>query len=418
MKKFFLLSLLANLSIAGIAQDSSSKAYKRPGLPGFVVVKESAATPVKNQSATGTCWSFSTTSLVESQELKNNLGEFNLSEMFTVRNIYIEKARNYILRQGHAQFGEGALGHDVIHSIATYGAVPEAAYSGLKKGQYLHNHKALISNLKQYLDDLLASKPLKEDWMKGFITTLDETLGVPPSEFEYKGVKYTPLSFAKNVLHFNASDYVFLTSFTHHPYYEPFIVEVPDNFSNGSYINIPLNELIQITKEAITKGYSVLWDADVSNTGFNQNKGIAMLTDTTLNQYNDLNLRKLSAADTQRRTASIDRELKKSITEGGKVASNPMFDNGGPREVVWDANLRQTLFENLVTQDDHLMHIVGLEKSPDAKDFFIVKNSWGNVGPDKGYIHVSEPYFAINTITIIVPKAAINNVMLEKMKVR
>lgn len=416
-KKFLFFVSACMMMISVTAQENTASTTKKTAMPGFVVLKQAAATPVKNQSATGTCWSFSTTSLVESQALRNNLGEFDLSEMFTVRNIYMEKARNYLLRQGHAQFGEGALGHDQIRAIATYGAMPESVYSGLKDGQYLHNHKALIANLKQYLDGLLLHIPLPQNWMNGFTQILDDALGKPPAEFDYKGMKYTPQSFAKTVLQFNANDYVYITSFTHHPYYEPFIIEVPDNFSNGAYINLPLDEMIQITKDALNKGYSVLWDADISNSGFRQNNGIALLDDTSINAFKKVTLRNLRNENRQQ-NQTMDPELKKKLEQAGNNGVIPEFKEGSPKEVNWDADLRQTLFEELITQDDHLMHITGIEKALDGKDYFKVKNSWGNVGPDKGYIHVSEPYFAINTITLIIPKAAINAVMLDKMKLR
>lgn len=418
MKKNFLFLVPASLfMLSASAQDNATTTNKNKEMPGFIVVKQAAATPVKNQSATGTCWSFSTTSLVESQALKSNLGEFDISEMFTVRNIYKEKARNYILRQGHAQFSEGGLGHDVIRAIATYGAMPESVYSGLKEGQFLHNHKELIANLKKYLDGMLHQTPLPLNWMDGFTQILDDALGKPPAEFEYKGVKYTPLSFAKNVLQFNANDYVNITSFTDHPYYEPFIIQVPDNFSNGAYINLPLDEMIQVTKDALTKGYTVLWDADVSNSGFKQNKGVALLDDTSINAFKKVTLHGMRDANNAK-NKTMDPVIKKQMEQAGNVDENSIFANGGPKEVSWDADLRQTLYEKLITQDDHLMHITGLEKGMNGENFFKVKNSWGNVGPDKGYIHVSEPYFAINTISLIIPKAAISAAMLEKMKVR
>jgi bleomycin hydrolase len=365
MKRFFLLFVSTGLFAASFAQTE------------FTVIKNNAATPVKNQANTGTCWSFSTTSLVESQALKNNLGEFDLSEMFTVRNIYLEKAKNYLLRQGHAQFGEGGLGHDQIRAIAKYGAMPESVYSGLLPGKKSHDHQKLSGDLKKYLDSIIKLNPVPENWLDGFTGMLDAALGKPPAEFEYNGKMQTAQSFAKNILHFDANDYVMLTSFTHHPFYEAFILEVPDNFSNGSFYNIPAGELIQVTKDALNKGYTISWDADVSNTGFMPAKGIAGFYDTT----------------------------------GGVSEKN--------KELEWSAALRQKLYENLTTQDDHLMHITGIERSVDGKDFFIVKNSWGNIGPDKkGYVNVSESYFAINTISLVVPKAAISKAMLDKLKIK
>jgi bleomycin hydrolase len=350
----------------------------------FAIEKNNAATTIKNQDSTNTCWCFSTTSLIESQCLKNNFGEFDLSEMYNVRNVYFEKAKNYVLRQGHAQFSEGGLGHDLIRAMGTYGAMPESIYNGLKQGQEQHNHIKLAAGLKKYLDSIISIKPLPDNWFAGYKTILDDAIGLPPENFKYKGKGYTPKTFAAEVLKFNADDYVNITSFTHHNYYEPFILEVPDNFSNGAYYNIPLTEMLQLTKDAVNKGYTVLWDADVSNDGFQQKLG--------------------SAVDLENVPAGIK-------TKKGIIA-------GEIKEGKMDAVRRQSLFENLSTQDDHLMHITGISKSKSGNQFFLVKNSWGDVGPMNGYINISEAYFGINTISLVVPKAALSKAMLEKLKIK
>jgi bleomycin hydrolase len=402
MKKVFLMLLaaaafatawaqtdedVADPAAAKLRQAAASKkmeAERKTAKTNFIIEKSLPATPIKNQAMTSTCWSFSSTSLIESQCIKNNLGELDLSEMFTVRHIYEEKARNYILRQGHTQFGEGGLGHDLIRAIATYGAVPDSVYSGLKENELQHNHVKLSAELKKYLDSILTIKPLPENWMAGYKHILDSSLGKLPEKFTYNGKTFTPKTFAVEVLKFKADDYVNITSFTHHDVYEPFILEVPDNFSNGAYYNLPLSEMIQLTKEAINKGYTVLWDADVSNDGFQQQLGTAV----------DLgNL-------------------------PGKFKGKDDILNGTVAEGKPDAARRQKLFENLTTQDDHLMHIVGLEKSKSGATFFYVKNSWGDVGPARGYINVSETYFAINTISLVVPKAALSKALLEKLKIK
>lgn len=346
----------------------------------FTVVKSNAATPVKNQCLTGTCWCFSTTSMIESESLRKGQPSLDLSEMFTVRNIYIEKAKNYIHRQGFARFDEGGLGHDVLYSAAHYGIVPESVYSGLKPGQTEHDHGALVAAMKTYLDSLLKVKrPLPDDWQVHLVAILDQYLGAPPATFTYNGHTYTPLTFAKEVVKFNPDDYVNLTSFTDHPFYKPFIVEVPDNFSNGTYLNIPLNEMISIAKTALTKGYTVLWDADVSNRGWLTGKGYAVYP----------------AVDTIGRSSAFNADVE---------------------EKPFTAEGRQKLYEELITEDDHLMHITGIGKSKQGKDFFIVKNSWGTkAGPFDGYMHVSVPYFAINTITIVVPKAALDKSFSSKL---
>lgn len=423
MKKFSLLLVSACSFIYSFAQtDAAVAAGKAPAEQlNFTVIKKNAVTPVKNQAATGTCWSFSTTSLVESQALKNNLGEFDLSEIFTVRNIYLEKAKNYVLRQGYARFSEGGLGHDQIQAIAKYGTMPESVYSGLLPGKKMHDHQKLVADLKKFLDSIIKLTPVPQNWLEGFTGILDAALGKPPVEFEYNGKTQTAQSFAKNILHFDANDYVLLTSFTHHPFYESFILEVPDNFSNGSYMNIPVEELIQITKDALNKGYTISWDADVSNKGFMQGKGIAGLYDTSILSMINKPARKRMQKKQAQVQADIpsDVQMAKQQVNGNKDAAAvnqlPVMDQG---EVAWDASVRQALFENLTTQDDHLMHIIGIEKSADGRDFFIVKNSWGKVGPDNGYINVSESYFGVNTISLVVPKAAISKAMLDKMNIK
>jgi len=328
---------------------------------------------------TGTCWCFATTSLVESEEIRKENKEIDLSEMFTVRNMYIEKAKNYILRNGRAQFGEGGLGHDEIRAVASYGAVPLNVYTGLLNGATNYDHQILFSALQKYLDSVLRKKPISDNWLEGYTKILDENFGAPPKEFSYNGKTYTPVSFAKEVLNFNADDYVSLTSFTHEPYYKSFVLQVPDNYANGSFYNLPLNELIEAVKYSIDKGYTVAWDTDVSNKGFLQGMGLALNLDNSTSYTRD----------------QINPDIKESNS---------------------DAAVRQQLYENLTTQDDHLMHITGVEKSKSGKTFFMVKNSWGIVGPFDGYINVSEAYFAINTLSIVVPKAALSKELIERLK--
>lgn len=381
MKHFIALTFLSFFFLNVIAQTGETIEADRPSVKiakEETIEKGSTATAIKNQGQTGTCWAFSTTSLLESQGIRNNFGAFDLSEMYLVRNVYIEKAKNYILRQGKAQFSEGGLGHDVIRATALYGAMPESVYSGLTEGNTQHNHTALVQDLKRYLDTLLAKPPVATGWLKGFIRMLDKTMGVPPATFAYKNKVYTPQTFAKEVLRFNAGDYVNITSFMHHPYYESFILEVPDNFSNGAYYNLPLFEMLSVIKNAVSSGYTVMWDADISNSGFQPNN------------------------------AKAEYIAKRPFGEKSASEKNS--------ELPWSDTLRQRLFEELTTQDDHLMHLVGIEKDADGKTYFKVKNSWGEVGPLKGYLKVSEAYLAVNTISIIVPRAALSKVLQEKIK--
>jgi bleomycin hydrolase len=375
MKKLFLAPGVLFAASFLFAQTQTAPALEAPQ---FFDVKTLKATPIKNQAMTGTCWCFATTSLLESEEIRKDKTEIDLSEMFTVRNIYIEKAKNYILRGGKAQFGEGGLGHDEIRAAAMYGALPLSEYSGLVNGEKSYNHQKLFSQLQQYLDSILRKQPIANDWLNGYTKILDDNLGVPPKEFSYNGKKYNAVSFAKEVLHFNADDYVSLTSFTHQPYYQSFILQVPDNFANGTFYNLPLGEMMQAIKDAVNNGYTVAWDADVSNKGFKQDIGLAL---------------------------NIDNSNAKEI-------------NPDTKELRYDATIRQQLYENLTTQDDHLMHITGIEKSKQGKTFFVVKNSWGKIGPFEGYINTSEAYVAINTISIVVPKAALSKELLAKLDIK
>lgn len=375
MKRLFFLFQVFIAATTLFAQTQAPITFQKPE---FYQIKTLKATSVKNQAMTGTCWCFSTTSLVESDDIRKEKQPIDLSEMFTVRNIYIEKAKNYILRQGHAQFGEGGLGHDMIRAMGTYGAVPLTAYTGLVNGETQYNHQELFQKLQSYLDEVLKKQPIAGDWLNGYIKILDEYMGVPPAEFTYNGKKYTPQSFAKDVLKFNVNDYISLTSFTHEPFYQPFILQVPDNFSNGFFYNLPLDEFTQVVKDAVNKGYTVAWDADVSNNGFRQDVGLALNLDPKIRYTKDM----------------LSTDMK---------------------EMPANATIRQQLYENLTTQDDHLMHITGTEKSKDGKTFFVVKNSWGKVGPFEGYINVSEPYFKINTISIVLPKAALSKELQAKL---
>lgn len=360
IKRCLIFPVLLCCTLYGFAQQN----------PFMTAVKINPATSIKNQARTGTCWSFSTTSLVESENMRKSVGDFNISEMYTVREMYIEKAKNYLLRQGKAQFGQGGLGHDVIRAIAKYGAVPESAYTGLVNGEKSYNHSALFKSLHAYLDTLLKKNPLPDNWLTGYEAILDQYMGKAPSTFSFDGKTYTPKQFADEVMHFDPNDYVGLTSFTHHPFNTSFVIEIPDNYANGYYYNIPLDSMINIVEHAVQNGYTVMWDADVSNNGWKPDAGYAMVPE-----------------------------------EGSeKVKIRPDME-----EKMITQEYRQKLFDELVTEDDHLMHIIGLEKGKNGKLFFLVKNSWGEKsGPFGGYVYVSVPYFALNTITIILPKKALD----------
>lgn len=323
-----------------------------------------ASTPVKNQANTGTCWSFATSSFLESELLRMDKGQHDLSEMYVVRNIYKDKAKNYLLRQGKANFSQGSLSHDLINIVRKGGLVPESVYSGLREGEKAHNHSEMEAGMKGFLDGVLKSKRLSKKWPQALDAILDVYLGDAPTSFEYEGKKYTPSSFAEH-LSVDATDYVSLTSFTHHPFGSSFVLEIPDNYSNGSFYNVPLDKLISTIDKALEKGYTVAWDGDVSEKGFDAKKGIAVLP--------------------------------------SKPARKDLFDIPGD-EVKVTQEARQENFESFSTTDDHLMHLVGTATDQDGHEYYIIKNSWGSISPFKGYLYMSKAYAAMKTVAIMVHK--------------
>lgn len=328
----------------------------------FKHTTELSCTPVKNQSRTGTCWSFATASFIESELLRTGKGEHDLSEMFVVKNIYKDKARNYILRQGKANFSQGSLSHDLIRMIAREGVVPESVYSGLLENESKHDHSEMEAGLKGFLDGVLKSKRLSKKWPIAFESILDAYIGDFPEKFEYQNKEYTPSGLAED-LGLDSENYVSLTSFTHHPYHKKFILEIPDNYSNGAFYNIPLNELVSTIDNALKMGYSVAWDGDVSEKGFSAKQGIAVLP--------------------------TDSKREDLFTEPGE-------------EMEVNAEIRQEHFESYSTTDDHLMHIVGKAQDKNGTEYYIIKNSWGEISPFKGYLYMSKAYVQMKTVAIMV----------------
>lgn len=349
---------------------------QNPNLPeGFEVVSMCQTTDVKSQDKTGTCWSFSTSSFLESEVLKKHGRSIDLSEMYTVRMIYMEKAIKYVRYHGGSNFSQGSLAHDVIRSYTKYGMMPESAYSG-KNGKDIHNHTEMVKELKAYLDTTLKSRPVDPHWKTGFNVILDNHLGALMPVFEYNGMSYNPQSFAQQVVQLDMMDYIGFTSFTHHPFYDNFIVEVPDNFSNGKYNNIPLNEMMSVMDESLENGYTVEWDGDVSETGFMRSGGYAFNT-------NDTNLLKQAPAV--------------------------------PNEEEANQALRQASFDNLSTTDDHLMHVIGKVKYSDGRQFYVVKNSWSTRAGFDGYYLVSSSYMKMKTVSIVVNQKSVKKKLRKKL---
>lgn len=364
MKKLSILSLLLFTYFSVNAQYD------------FKVDKEIKYTAVKSQDRTGTCWSFATSSFLESELKRMGKGEYDLSEMYTVRNIYMNKAQNYLFRQGKANFSQGSLSHDVINAFRMGGTMPESVYSGIVKGDEKHDHDELSKVLTGMIKSLTKVKRPSSKWRQVVDAVLDVYLGAAPQKFKYKGKEYSPQSFAAS-LGIEPDDYLSISSYTHHPFYRNFVLEIPDNYSNGAYQNVPLVELMKITDHALKNGFSIAWDGDVSEKGFSSNAGMAILP--TDEEREDLFL-------------------------------NPN------KELFVDQELRQSTFENYSTTDDHLMHVVGTAKDKKGTKYYIIKNSWGEKGPYQGLLYMSEAYFKLKTVAILLHKDGIPKDIQSKFK--
>ena len=362
----------------------------------FQLIKELPATPVKNQSRSSTCWSFSTISFLESELLRTGKNETDLSEMFIVYHVYLEKAIRYVRMHGHLNFGGGSEANDVTGVIDKMGIVPEEIYPGRKVNDKIHIHGELDEVLKGYVDAVVRNKDgeLSSVWYDGFSKLLDAYLGEIPDTFTYLDEKYTPASFAGE-LGLNMSDYILLTSFTHHPFYSEFIIELPDNWSWGKVYNLPLDELVQVVDSSIMNGYTVQWGTDFSEPGFSFKTGIA------INHQDDIYSE-----------ATISEEKHHSSVDKGIIPAT--LDHPG-REKQINNKIRQKEFDNYSTIDDHGMHITGIALDQTGKKFYYVKNSWGINNPYHGYMYISEPYFRFKTITIMVNKHAIPEILAQKI---
>lgn len=333
----------------------------------FTIEQSIPYTNVKSQDSTGTCWSFATASFIESELIRQEKGQHDLSEMFIVKNIYKDKAQNYVLRQGKANFSQGALAHDFINSAHRFGLVPEEIYSGREDNSKRHDHAEMEVVMKGFLEAVAKQKKLSPRWKIASDKILDTYLGDSPTRFTYRDRSYSPKEFSES-LGFNGKDYQSITSFTHHPFGESFVLEIPDNYSNGSFQNVPIDELMETINFAIENGFSVAWDGDVSEKGFSATRGIAVLP---------INANR-----------------------------SDLFTRPGEEQVVTQ-EMRQDAFSSFATTDDHLMHLVGISRDTEGNKYYVVKNSWGEIGKHKGFIHLSEAFVRLKTVAVIVHKDAV-----------
>ena len=386
-KTIFSLAI-ATLTVAPALADDEGVVI--PDSTGFkftdVVTVKTA--PVQDQNQSGTCWCFSGNTFTEDELMKLQGKEVDLSEMYTVRMCYEEKAMRFIRMYGQVNFSEGGGLLDVPSIIGKYGAVPEEAYPGLNYGEDSHNHNELISVLTAYLKSVasLPNKKLSKAWFEGFKGILDAYFGKVPETFTYDGKTYTPQSFAAS-LNLDLDNYAAFTSFTHHPFYKPFILEVPDNWLFGQYMNVKLDELKAIIDSSLEKGHAVLWAADVSEPGFNFRRGFAVMP-------KEKNIDAMSE-DERNEWQKISDRKRKEIEK----------DIQGPvEEIVVTQELRQEMFDTQETTDDHGMVIVGYATDQNGKRYYKVQNSWNTNQLYDGFFYVSEPYLLAKTMSILVNK--------------
>lgn len=341
----------------------------------FNSIAEIKTTPVKSQDRTGTCWAFSTISFVESEIMRMGGPELNLSEMFIVKHAYERKAQQYILLHGMGNFSQGGQSHDVMNVIGEYGFVPESDYRGKIDTSKIHDHSEMASTIKEMLDNYINQKDAAPSniWYENVNAVLNNYLGETPKEIQFNKRIYTPFQFARG-LGIVKENYIELTSYTHHPFYKKFDLEVPDNWSHDRYYNIPIDELLATMKQALQNGYSIVWDGDVSEPFFSHKNGLALLP--------------------------VD-------NEAGFVPQKE-------KEVSQED--RQQAFYSWKATDDHLMHIVGIEKDKNGTVYFKIKNSWGTKkNPYHGYLYMSESYVRMNTVAIMLHKQAISKDLSKKL---
>ena len=383
MKKLFVTLLVCMLAFNAFAEE---KGYK------FTDGKLIKTTSVKNQFRSGTCWCYSALSWLENEIMRAGGEEMDLSEMWIVRNIYFEKAVKYVRLHGALNFAVGGAFHDVTEGIKKYGIVPQEVYQGLNYGTELPHFNEIDAVLKAYVDAIIKNpnKTLTTAWQAGLNGILDAYFGKMPETFEYKGKSYTPQSFAAS-LPIKMEDYVCLSSFTHHPFYKTFVIEVPDNWMWASVYNVPLEEMMAVVDNALANDYSIGWASDVSEKGFNR-KGLGLVPD-----YDQLIAKQHEVGSDQARWVGAAPSSRPE--EIAFVAPCPELDI--------TVEMRQQGYDNYTTTDDHGMHIYGIAKDQTGKKYYMVKNSWGITGDYDGIWYVSEAFVRYKTMDIMVNRNAI-----------
>ncbi|OUO20232.1 C1 family peptidase [Bacteroides sp. An322] len=387
---YFTLAALFFIPLSGTAQ--SENGYQ------FTTVVQQKATPVKDQAVSGTCWCFATTSFIESELLRQGKGEYDLSEMFIVRQKYLNQMADNLLRHGKGNVTQGSITASWITAFNQVGIVPEEAYTGINYDSPVHNHSELAGYVEAISAEAVKQKKNSKQYQELANSLFDIYMGKVPETFTYKGKEYTPKSFAES-LGIDTDDYIPLTSFTHKPYYKPFEVEIPDNWEHSQMYNLPLDELISVMDGALKSGYTLCWDGDVSEKGFAYLNGVAINPDVKSDDlYKD-----------------SDRAHWGQLNDTERLAEVFRFEHPYP-EVKVTPEIRQQGYESGKTTDDHLMHITGIATDQNGTKYYITKNSWAADSNDfGGYLNMSESYVRAKTIYILVHKDALPKTLKEKL---
>ena len=394
-----LLSLFTLLCLAGVVVAQETE--KKPEGYIFTDQKVIETTPVKNQNRSGTCWCFSTLSFLESEILREGGKAVHLSEMWIVRHTFMKKAEMYVRMHGTLNFAEGGAAHDVTEMIKEHGIVPFEVYKGMNYGTELPDFHELTPVFKAYLDTVIkvgdsSRRPLSTAWKRGFSALLDEYFGEMPESFTWEGKEYTPKSFAES-LPIDMENYIDLSSFTHHPFYEQFVLEVPDNWMWGKVYNLPLDELMQVIDHALEQGYTLAWGTDVSEKGFSRTKGIGVIPETDPKSLSGTEAERWGSLTAKEREAALF-NFEKPYTE---------------RTITQE--MRQTAFDNYETTDDHGMVIMGTAVDQNGTPYYKVQNSWDTVKPYDGFWYFSKTFVAYKTTDIMVNKKALPKAIAKKL---
>ena len=389
-------SIFAAAACTLVAATAFAQAPKAPEYE-FTVIKENPVTSVKNQYRSGTCWCYSGISFLESEILRTKGIETDLSEMFVVGKSYRDRAVKFVRLDGALRFSPGSSFGDVLHVIEDYGIVPQAAMTGMNYGTELPEQGEMDAVLRAYVGAVAdnPNKKLTTAWLNGFDGVVAAYLGEYPETFTVDGKTYTPESY-KEFLGINFDDYVNLSSYSHHPFYEPFIIEVPDNWRWDTAYNLPIDEFMQVMSYAVENGYTVAWGSDISEKGFTRN-GVAIIADEKPKTG--------AGSDQERWVGKADQPKEEAKADL-------------PKEIIYTQEMRQDDYDRKTTTDDHGMHIYGIAKDQNGTKYFMVKNSWGETGKYKGIWYASEPFVRAKTLNIVVHKDALPKDIKKKLGIK